>query len=205
MARLPHLPRVVDPTKDAREALSRAERALDADPQSSLALAINGLVHTHMSKRLDTAQERYDLAVQVNPNDPLAWLLRGTLQAFVGNGKVAVENTQRALKLSPLDPHRYYYESLAATACLADHKYEEAIRLAEHSLRTNKTHTSTLRALAIAQWQLGRREDARATVRELLKLEPKLTITRYLERTPAAAYDTGREWSRALKLAGMPS
>jgi adenylate cyclase len=194
-----------DPTKDAREALSRAERALDADPQSSLALAINGLVHTHMSKRLDTAQERYDLAVQVNPNDPLAWLLRGTLQAFVGNGKVAVENTQRALKLSPLDPHRYYYESLAATACLADHKYEEAIRLAEHSLRTNKTHTSTLRALAIAQWQLGRREDARATVRELLKLEPKLTITRYLERTPAAAYDTGREWSRALKLAGMPS
>jgi len=194
-----------DPERDARQALSGAERALDADPQSSLALAINGLVHTHMSKRLDLAQERYDLAVQVNPNDSLAWLLKGTLQAFVGNGKVAVDNTQRAINLSPIDPHRYYYESLAATALLADHQFENAVKLAERSVRTNRMHTSTLRALAIAQWQLGRREDARATVRELLKLDPGLTIRRYLERTPAAAYDTGREWSSALRQAGVPN
>jgi adenylate cyclase len=72
-------------------------------------------------------------------------------------------------------------------------------------VRTNKMHTSTLRALAIAQWQLGRREDARATVRALLKLDPGLTIRRYLERTPAAGYDTGREWSSALRLAGVPN
>jgi adenylate cyclase len=194
-----------DPEWDARQALSRAERALDADPQSSLALSINGLVHTHMSKRLDIAQERYELAVQVNPNDSLAWLLKGTLQAFIGNGKMAVDNTQRAMKLSPIDPHRYYYESLAATAFLADHQFENAVSLAEQSVHTNKMHTSTLRALAIAQWQLGRHEDARATVRRLLKLDPGLTITRYLERTPAAAYDTGREWSKALRLAGVPS
>jgi adenylate cyclase len=193
-----------DPQRDAHYALSHAGRALDADPQSSLALAIDGLVHTHFSKRLDIARERYDLAVQVNPNDSLAWLLKGTLQAFMGDGRPAVENTQRALQLSPLHPHRYYYDSLAATACLANQQYADAVGFAQRSLRANSSHTSTLRALAIAQWQLNRRNDARATVRRLLALEPELTVDRYLQRTPAAEFETGREWSNALQQAGVP-
>lgn len=193
-----------DPQKDARLALSHARRAHDADPDSSLALAIDGLVHTHFTKRLDIAQQRYDLAVKANPNDSLAWLLKGTLHAFKADGQRAVDYTQRAILLSPLHPYRYYYDSLAATACLANHQYEDALELAQRSLRANRVHTSTLRALAIAQWNLGRHEDARATVRRLLRLEPQLTIARYLDRTPAADFDTGREWSRALAQAGVP-
>lgn len=194
-----------DPQSDARQALACAERALDADPQSSLALAIDGLVRTHFSKQLDIAQERYALAVKANPNDSLAWLLKGTLHAFMGEGPEAVDNTDRALRLSPLDPQRYYFDSLAGTACLAAHKYEHALELAQRSLRANRAHTSTLRVMAIAQWQLGLREDARSSVRELLRLEPTLTVERYLQRTPAAAYGTGKEWSTALREAGLPS
>jgi hypothetical protein len=68
----------------------------------------------------------------------------------------------------------------------------------------NRTHTSTLRALAIAQVQLGRIDEARATGRELLHLEPRLTVTKYLERSPASAYETGRVWAEALRTAGVP-
>ena len=49
----------------ARTRISRCEctkRALDADPDCSLALAIDGFVHTNLLKRLDIAQERYELA-----------------------------------------------------------------------------------------------------------------------------------------------
>ena len=73
-------------------------------------------MNTNLLKRLDVAQDRYETALQVNPNDSLAWLLKGTLHAFKGEGKTAMEHTQRALRLSPLDPLRYYYDSLAATA-----------------------------------------------------------------------------------------
>ena len=189
---------------DARLAMDCTRRALDTDPHCSLALVIDGLVHTNLLKQLDTAQERYELALHANPNDSLAWLLKGTLHAFRGEGKAAVEGTQRALRLSPLDPLRYYYDSLAATAAMSAGQYERAIKLAEHSLRANRTHTSTFRALAISQWLLGRQEDARKTVGELMRLEPGLTVEKWLERSPASPYETGKQWSGALRNAGVP-
>ena len=193
-----------DPAIDAQLALDCGRRALSADPQCSLALVIAGLVHTNLLKQLDVAQEHYDLALRVNPNDSLAWLLKGTLHAFRGEGKLATDNTQRALKLSPLDPHRYFYDSLAATAALSAGQYKRAIELANRSLRANRTHTSTFRALAISQWQLGLQDDARKTVSELLRLEPSLTIKRYLERSPSSEFGTGKIWSDALREAGVP-
>ena len=193
-----------DAAKDAQLALDCTKRALDTDPRCSLALTVDGFVHTNLLKQLDIGQERYGRALEVNPNESLAWLLKGTLHAFKGEGELAIEGTERALKLSPLDPLRYFYESLAATAALSAGRYERAIELAQRSLRANRVHTSTLRALAIAQSQLGRIEDARRTVGQLMALDPTLTVSHYLERSPSAAYETGRLWSEALRRAGVP-
>jgi adenylate cyclase len=194
-----------DHMRDAAKALELTRRALDTNPQCSLALAMDGLVQVHMTKRLDLARERYDQALEINPNDALCWLLRGTLFAFTGAGERAVAETSRALRLSPLDPHRYYFDALAATAQLAAHRFDRAVALGERSLNANRTHTSTLRVLAIGQWYLGRQAEARAMVQELMRLEPELTIARYLERSPAAPFTTGNEWAAALAGAGVPA
>lgn len=193
-----------DLKRDAWQAQECAKLALDADPDCSLALTIDGLVHTHFRRRLDIAQERYDLAVQHNPSDSLAWLLKGTMHAFKGEGRLAVDNTHRARMLSPLDPQSYYYDSLAGTACLAAEDWAGALRLAARSLRANSLHTSTWRVAAIAAWQLGRHAEARDIARKLLQLEPKLTIARYLARSPAALFKTGQVWAEALREAGVP-
>jgi TolB-like protein len=193
-----------DPKLEAQRALDYTRCALDIDGHCSLALTIDGFVHVNLLKRLDLAQERYELALRVNPNESLAWLLKGTLHAFKGEGSSAMEGTEQALRLSPLDPLRYFYESLAATAALSAGQYDHAIELAQRSLRANRTHTSTLRALAISQVLLGRLDDARVTVRDLLTLEPKLTVKGYLERSPSSTFETGRIWSTALRDAGVP-
>ena len=122
----------------------------------------------------------------------------------MGEGEQAVEKTERALTLSPLDPLRYYFNSLSATAALAAHHYERAIELAQASLKLNCTHTSTLRALAIAQVGTGDLSAARFTVKRLLELEPGLTAKKYLARSPGANFGTGLDWSRALVAAGLP-
>lgn len=191
-------------TDDTRLALDCTKRALDSDPNCSLALAIDGFVHTNLLKQLDVALQRYELAISVNPNDSLAYLLKGTLHAFQGEGAQAMKDTQRALRLSPLDPHRYFYDSLAATAALGARRYDRAIELAQRSLRSNRMHASTLRALAIAQCLDGQQEKARRTVAELMKIEPTLTVQKYLKLHPAADYETGRTWARALGEAGVP-
>jgi class 3 adenylate cyclase/TolB-like protein len=189
---------------EAKVALDCTKRALDNEPNCSLALTIDGFVHTNLLKRLDIGLDRYDLALQVNPNESLAWLLKGTLHAFKGEGALAMEGTERALVLSPLDPLRYFYESLAATAAHSAGRYERAIELAQRSLRVNRVHPSTYRALAIAQSQLGRLDDARRTVGELLKLQPNLTVSNYLESNPSGSFETGKVWAEALRRAGVP-
>lgn len=193
-----------DPGRDTQLALENTQRALDTDPKCALALAVDGLVHTNRLKQFDVADERYQLAIEVNPNESLAWLLRGTLHAFIGEGDNAVTETQRALRLSPLDPHRYFYESLSATAFLSAQRYDEALDMANKSLRLNRTHTSTLRVITIAQWSLGNYEEARSSASHLLKLEPQLTIKGYLERSPSAGFATGKHWSKALLDSGIP-
>ena len=190
--------------RDSQLALDCTRRALDVDPHCSLALSVDGFIHTNLLKKLDIGLQRYDLAIQVNPNDSLAWLLKGMLHAFRGEGKQAVRGTQRALRLSPLDPHHYFYDSLAASAALSAADYKGAIDLARRSLRANRTHTSTLRVLAIAQWQSGRQKEARETVRDLMTLQPSLTISRWLQRSPSSDYEIGKLCARALQEAGVP-
>jgi tetratricopeptide (TPR) repeat protein len=191
--------------REAAMALDRINRALDIDADDSLALTVNGMVHTHLLRKHDLARHSYDLALQKNPNAGLAWLGRGTLWAFQGRGREAMEETERALALSPLDPWRYYYDSLRATAALSAREYERAIMLARRSLTANRAHVSTLRVIAIATSELGRMDEARDTVRELRTLDPSLTVSGYLARSPARDFETATIWAEALRRAELPA
>lgn len=194
-----------DMARDAQAALACTRRALDVDPQSALSLAIDGFVHCNLLKDLDTANACQEQALTANPNEPLAWLFLGLVHAFKGEGVQAQTATQRAMALSPLDPMRYFIDSLSATAALAAGQWQTAIEHARRSLRLNRTHTSTLRALTIAQVQLGLSDEARSTAATLMRLEPQLTIKRYLERSPSHGYPTGVLWSESLAAAGVPA
>jgi adenylate cyclase len=193
-----------DVEAETKLAMDSTRRALDSEPDCSLALTIDGLVRTNLLKDMEGAANSYERALSVNPNESLAWLLKGTLHAFQGDGLLAMDHTNKALSLSPLDPQKYFYDSLAATAALSAGNYERALELAKKSLKANRTHTSTLRAMAIAQVQLGQITDAKNTATALLKLQPDLTVRGYLSRNPSSQYITGRLWSKALKTAGIP-
>jgi adenylate cyclase len=194
-----------DRKREAAEALSATHAALDRDPSDALALATEGFVYCHLLKDLDTARKRCNEAVNANPSHALGWLYLGTVDAFKGDGKAAVEATRRAIELSPLDPMRYYFESLSATAELSAHQYENAERLARSSLVLHRMHPSTWRALTISLVSQGRMDEAREALAKLRQLEPQLTAERYLARMPNAEFETGREWARCLAMAGLPT
>jgi adenylate cyclase len=115
-----------------------------------------------------------------------------------------VQDTELALTLSPLDPHRFFYDSLAASANITAGHYERALELAKSSLRANRTHTSTWRALTVAQWQLGLEREACESAQELMKLEPTLTVAGYLRRAPSASFAIGKTVADILRKAGVP-
>jgi tetratricopeptide (TPR) repeat protein len=193
-----------DPDQSAREALGYTARALDLDPNHTQALVCEGQVLTHLAHRLDDAAECYDRALLINPNDAQGRALRGMLEAFRDNGQAGKRDTERALHLTPLDPHRFFYLVFAAAANLTVGDFSRAEMLAKESLRLNRTHTSTLRTLAAAQVGLGKTEQARDTAKRLLSLQPDLRVSRWLSSSPSANYKIGQRLAGYLRAAGIP-
>jgi adenylate cyclase len=189
---------------ETKRALEQTQRALDVDPSCSLALAVEGFVHCHMLKDLDGAAQRYDLALAANPNDSLAWLFTGVLHAFRGEGPQALASSEKALTLSPLDPLLYFYQSLAATAALSAGDYERVVQLATASLRSNRSHTSTYRALVIGLALSDRIAEAGKTVQALLEIDPQFSIKSFRDRSPSSGHPMGQVFMDALKRAGVP-
>jgi adenylate cyclase len=194
-----------DPVRDSAAATACAERALACDPEDALALAVAGHVLARSRSDLAAAEERLAQARNANPNEPLAWLWTGINHAWRGRGEEAVECSERALSLSPLDPMIYYFHSLASTAHLLAGNYERALGLSEQSLRENCLHTPTHRTLAAAQVELGRLREARETVRRMLEVEPGLTVGAFRARYPGRDSAQGERFMAALLAAGLPA
>lgn len=195
-----------DPARDANAAQSCCDMALDKDSQSALAMAVTGQVQGYLKKDLSAAENMYRQALACNPNESLAWLWLGMNAGFRGESAEALSATTRALALSPLDPLRYYYESLAASAAVTAGDYGRGIELATRSIQRNCSHSSTYRALAIGQALSGQVEQARSTVGNLLKLEPSFTISQFIRRMPGAqsSPEHAQKMATGLRVAGLP-
>lgn len=205
-----HLFRVVqgwssDPRVDGELAYSFAHRALDHDDRSSLALTMAGNVETSYRKDLDAAERYYDEALAANPNESLAWLQKGNTRSFKGEGATALSFIEKAVTLSPLDPSRHFYDSLLASAALSAGDYPRAIVAARSSLLMNAHHVSSHRVLAIALALSGQVDEAKRAAAKLLQLEPGLTVSRFVARSPGGASGLAQKFGRALHEAGVPA
>lgn len=194
-----------DVLAEASTALEYTKRALDIDPDNVLALASEGFVLTNLLKRLDDAKNCYDRALEISPNDAVVRLLRGTLFAFRGDGGLAMRDTERSLHLTPFDPLRFFFLSLSASACIAAEDYERALQLADKSLRSNSTHTSTLRVKAVAQMRLNKADEALLTGQKLLKLQPNLRVSDWLNNSPSRDFPVGKAFGETLREIGIPN
>ncbi|MDU9006942.1 adenylate/guanylate cyclase domain-containing protein [Sedimentitalea todarodis] len=194
-----------DLEQDTNLAMRNCETALDSDPECELALAMDGFANLHLKRRFDIAESRFDDALQSNPSCAIARLLKGTMYAFSDRGDLAVKETENAISLSPLDPHRFIFETHCAGAHLSAGNFQRAEELARMAYRSNRRHASALRILTVALWELDRRDEAHEAARALLKIEPDLTKDRYLKRSPNSDFKIGRRIADVLQLAGIPA
>jgi class 3 adenylate cyclase/TolB-like protein len=194
-----------DAQTENQQALQCTQRALDAHPGNALALSITGLVHGYLRKDLKTAGEWYRAAREANPHEPMAWLFSSTWHAYHGEGDQAAQAAATALRLSPLDPLKYFFDSLAATALLASGQWARSVDLSRRSIRANRTHASTWRTLIYGAMMLGDEDTARAGVAELLAIEPTYTVSAFRQRFPGRDGPMAEPWAQALKAAGLPA
>ena len=193
-----------DLAEAAATALGHTQRALDLEPQSALALAIEGFVYGHLKKDVATAEVRLRQACAINPSEGFGWLFAAVMNAFQGKSAGALEAGHRALGLSPIDPLRYYYESLMGSCEFGAGNLQEAIRWCEASRRRNRQHLSTLRILISAYAESGQSEEASAIAEALMKLRPGYRVQTYEANSVAVLYPFGQRIARAMREAGVP-
>jgi adenylate cyclase len=193
-----------DAARAAALALEHTHRALDLEPSSSLALAIEGFVYCHLKKDLSTADLRLQEACTVNPSEGFAWLFLAITRAFKGESAAALDAARRALALSPMDPLRHYYESFMGSCEFSAGHHEEAIKWCECSRRRNRQHVATLRVLIAANTALGRDVQAHALAMELCTLRPGYSVAAYEAHSVAVLYPFGQQIASAMRAAGIP-
>lgn len=172
--------RSADAPAEFRLAIDMADRALDLEPHSSLALAIKGHVQCHLGTDLDQSRQLLLQATERNPNDHVAWQYAGFWSTMWGDPADAVRESERALALSPLDPQRFFIEMMVAHSYLIANDLPRTIDMCQRSLKRNRYYLATLRVLMTAQYESGLLEQARATLNQLLALQPDLTVSKFL-------------------------
>jgi adenylate cyclase len=164
---------------DAQQALSICKSGLLRNSESSLSLAVLAHLNTHLDQNTEKASEQIQMALAINPNEPLAWLFKSVLSAMWGDASLAVQESRRANELSPLDPLAYYFKMIAASAYTANGDFSNATALAHESIRLNRLHTPTWRVLITAHCMGGNVIGAKDAFNELLKLDPSFSVERY--------------------------
>ena len=192
-----------DPHREARIALELTQRALDSEPDNALTLSIEGLAYTQVVGDFATADARLARAVAANPNESMAWLFKSVLSSMWGSPSDSVNEALFASALSPVDPLKYFFELITASALLANNEYASAIEHANRSIRANRHHAPTYRMLLTAQVESGLMDDARVSLQHLLMEQPGLTVSSYLSIGSTNSV-TRKRCAEALRALGLP-
>ena len=193
-----------DPQADTQNATDSTNRALDCNPHCPLSLSFDGMIRSSDLANLSNVEAQFDRAVEIDPNNSLAWLMYSRLHMFDGNGEMALNFAERACSLSPIDPYGYFFDIMKASALSICEDYSGALELAKKSIAANPRHTSSHRVKVLSLALMGREAEAATAANLLTRLEPGLTIQGYLKNHPAGDRPMTRKWADALKEAGVP-
>jgi tetratricopeptide (TPR) repeat protein len=140
----------------------------------------------------------------LNPNSAMALSMAGWVEVHCGNTEKALELVQRAERLNPRDPREWFIATAMALAYYVRGQFDDATSWARKAAVNNPRSAMTLRFLAASLAKAGQQEQAREVVKELLKIERDLTIskwkTRHVHRDPAIT----NKLVDGLRLAGLP-
>ncbi len=180
-----------------------AERAIVLDPFDARALTISGHVKAFLHRRLQEAMDLHDRALSLNPNLAMAWALSSVAYAYAGDLQQADERHRRYKKLSPLDPHAFFFDAFGVMIHLMKRDYEAAATLGRTVSQLNPSFSAGLKPYLSALGHLGRDSETAAVRRRLLALEPDFTVERFMATTPLEQEADREHFAEGLRLAGV--
>ena len=104
-------------------------------------------------------------------------------QLYLGDGKTAIDQFNRAMRLSPRDSLGHALKNEISFADLIERRFEEALKWADLAIAEQPKWAASLRVRASSLALLRRTAEAQETGRALLAMDPELTIAKLADRT----------------------
>jgi adenylate cyclase len=186
-----------------REALAKAYTAIKLDPRDPAGHYHAGEVHSMLGEH-DIAVLKAEEATHLNPYDAMARYFLGGVLRRAGRYEEAIPHFEHAMRLSPRDIWITGMLTDSAFVRFALERYAEALEWARRARSSPNPRTMTFAILAALLSKLGREQEARSAVADLMAHAPAITCSRYrnnLFGTP----DVMARLVDALGEAGLPA
>jgi adenylate cyclase len=163
------------PAESVGEVVRCAEKGVALDEGNPVAhMALGAACSlTQQQERMIDAFER---ALELNPSLALAHAWLGAYLALAGRPDDAIAHLDKAVRLSPKDPFNWIAFYGMGMAHFAAKRYEDAADWARRSVLRRTDLALGFRCLTASYAHLGRDEEARAALQEVMRLQPGYTV-----------------------------
>jgi TolB-like protein/Tfp pilus assembly protein PilF len=186
------------------EAIRLMEAGLKAEKDDPVVLLHAGGMKFSFQHDFEGALELIDRSFSIDPYSPRAWNFSAMAHACMGDTETAIKHAERALRISPRNPARWFSHWCIAAAHLQEMRYEEATKAAKKAVQLYNYILLAHLILAASCAHVGRLDEARGAIKESLKLNAKLTVARLTELLPISNYKNLDGFIDGLRKAGLP-
>jgi len=171
------------PRESLQQALELGEKAVALDDSNSTIHAMLAFPFIYL-REYDKAVSEAEKAISLSPNSATAYFSLGTALSYAGRPQEAIPMLQKSLRLSPI-PVNSWVLSVLALSYRELGQYEEAIATYEKVLQIyGPDHLLAHLELAITYALMDREKENRIEGAEVLRIDPKFSIERYIKVLP---------------------
>jgi TolB-like protein len=193
-----------EPAEAASRGALLAEQAVTLDSTDARALTLAGHVRSFLSKRPAEGCSLHDRAIALNPNLALAWCFSGLAYSYLGMHGEALHRMYQAVRLSPSDPHLFFFDHALIMPHLLRSDFAAAAEIGRRAIELKPWFSSAYKGYLSALGHLGQELEAIHIRNRLLELEPEFTVEDAIARSPMTMPDDLAIYAEGLRRAGLP-
>jgi TolB-like protein/class 3 adenylate cyclase/Flp pilus assembly protein TadD len=195
---------IVDASQEQVETRQLAEKAVQLGKDDPLVLAMAGQAYSFVLGEPENGVAFLTRAVALDPNLAAARQWKGWAHIYLGNVDAAIEQFLAAIRLSPLDPRLFLFQTGMGYAHFFSGRYEEGLSWARSATQRQQNFPGAQRTLMINLAMTGRIAEARQVCYALLKIDPTCSIAGIANRIPFRRPEDVEKLGQAYRIAGVP-
>ena len=189
------------PRDSIKQAFQSAKKAIALD--DSLPTAHGLLASLYMlTRQHERAISEAEKAVALSPNLAELHVYLGQILTFAGKPEEAILHHERSIRLDPFARSSYFH--LLGVAYREAGRYEEAITACQKAIQRQPNNFFAHLILASTYIMIGREDEARAEAAEVLRINPKFSVERFVKVRPHIDPANTARFADALRKAGLP-